>query len=108
MKSFIFALYVLLGLSAVKAQRPVEYTVSLPAPQTQTVEIGCRFQGLTESQLEVKLPVWRPGKYEVLDPAGTLYNFSATNLKGESLAVRKTEKSSWLIELAGASSVTLS
>ena len=107
MKFFIVGVCVLFGSFDVIAQAPIEYTVSLPAPQTQIVEIECLIQDLTESSLEVKLPVWRPGKYQVLDPAGTLYHFTAKNLKGESLRVRKTDKSSWQIDLAGASAARI-
>ncbi|MCS1411799.1 MAG: hypothetical protein M2R45_05001 [Verrucomicrobia subdivision 3 bacterium] len=85
------------------AQVSIDYTVSLPAPQTQTVEIRCRFSGLTGNILELKLPVWRPGKYQVLNPAGTLYNFRATDEDGKMLKSRKTDKSTWSILLGGSS-----
>jgi predicted metalloprotease with PDZ domain len=89
-------------------QRPIEYTVSLPSPQTQTVEIECRLFDLVGENLDLKLPVWRPGKYEVLDPAGTLYNFQASDGSGRSLLVKKTDKSTWRIHLDGSNEVVAS
>ena len=89
-------------------QRAVEYTVSLPFPQTQTVEIECRLFDLEGEALELKLPVWRPGKYEVLDPAGTLYSFKAISGEGKSLSVRKTDKSTWRVDLEGSVEVVVS
>jgi predicted metalloprotease with PDZ domain len=94
--------------SQVLGQRPIEYSVSLPSPQTQTVEIECRLFDLVGEALELKLPVWRPGKYEVLDPAGTLYNFQASDGEGKTLSVKKTDKSTWEIDLDGSNEVVAS
>ena len=99
---------IVFGGGQVLAQRPIEYLVSLPSPQTQTVEIECRLFDLVGETLELKLPVWRPGKYEVLDPAGTLYNFQVSDANGKSLSFKKMDKSTWRIDLNGSNEVVAS
>lgn len=96
----------IVSLSA--AEGFVEYWVKLPAPQTQTLEIEARFHGLEGKKLELMMPVWRPGKYEVLDPAGTLYGLRVHNGKGEPLEFEKTAKSTWSIALSGAQEAQVS
>lgn len=76
----------------------VEYTVSLPSPQTQTVEMSMTLRGIEAEIVEVALPVWRPGRYEVLDPAGTISQVRARSGRGRELAIEKVEKSVWVIQ----------
>lgn len=108
MKTVPLISFILVVALQVVAQRPAEYTVSLTAPQTQNVDIEYRLFDLEGENLEVKLPVWRPGKYEVLDPAGTVSLFKARNEKGQALPVRKTDKSTWRIDLNGSGRVIVS
>ena len=51
--------------------RPIEYTVSLEAPQTQTFQIRMLVRNVASRTLDVALPVWRQGKYAVINPAAT-------------------------------------
>lgn len=55
--------------------------------------------------LDVALPVWRQGKYAILDPAGTLSGVSAVNEIGQQLSVVKIDKTTWRIETQGAKDV---
>lgn len=94
----------ILALSAVAAPARaqastarVEYVIDLANPQTQTVDITLNIRGWPSDTLEVHLPVWRPGRYEVLDPAGTIRSISAKGNNSTPLAIEKYAKSSWRI-----------
>ncbi|MHC5003193.1 MAG: M61 family metallopeptidase [Planctomycetota bacterium] len=89
------------------APPPVEYTVRLDAPQTQMVGVSVRVSDVDEPELQLALPVWRPGRYQVLDPAGAVRDVTAASGDGRPLRVEKTGKSTWSIETAGADSVTV-
>lgn len=80
---------------------PVEYTVSLERPQTQMVEISMHLRRLDpeQSTLDVHLPTWRPGRYIISDPAGTVRNVRAFNNVGEPLDIEKMAKSTWQVQL---------
>ena len=54
-----------------------------------------------EDATDVMLPVWRPGKYQVLDPVGTLREIRATDASGAELPLTKTSKSTWRIDTSG-------
>ncbi|MCC6676853.1 MAG: M61 family metallopeptidase [Phycisphaerales bacterium] len=79
----------------------VEYTVRLDQPQTQMVDISMIVRGWEGGALEFHLPVWRPGRYVVLDLAGGVRDVRATGARGGSLAVEKLQKASWKIAEPG-------
>ncbi|MCH7571795.1 MAG: hypothetical protein IH891_02640, partial [Planctomycetes bacterium] len=84
---------------------PIVYTVSLPAPQTQMVDLSIRVPNVTGATIDFALPVWRPGRYVVLDPAGTVREVRATSDSGRSLEIEKIDKSTWRVTTGGASVV---
>ncbi len=86
---------------------PIEYTVSLNAPQTQMVDIRMVIRKVAGPMLDVAMPVWRPGRYEVLDPAGGVRDVRAVTSAGRSLPVVKTDKTTWHITTGGAEEVTV-
>jgi predicted metalloprotease with PDZ domain len=81
--------------------RPIEYTVFLTEPQTQTFQVTMLVRNVTVSALEVALPVWRQGRYAVLNPAGTVRSVTAGTTSGRPLAIRKTDKTTWKIATEG-------
>ncbi len=86
---------------------PIEYTVSLNAPQTQMVDIRMIIRKLDGPTVDVAMPVWRPGRYEVLNPAGGVRNVRAATSAGRSLPIVKTDKTTWRITTGGAEEVTV-
>jgi predicted metalloprotease with PDZ domain len=87
--------------------RPIEYTVSLEAPQTQTFQIRMLVRNVTSRTLDVALPVWRQGKYAVINPAATVRGVTATTTSNKPLAIHKTDKTTWRVETEGASEVLI-
>ncbi|HLQ77858.1 MAG TPA: hypothetical protein VK210_10910, partial [Terriglobia bacterium] len=81
--------------------RPIEYTVSFPAPQTQTVEIRMVIRGVDSASIDVALPVWRTGRYAVLNPAGTLNRVRAQRRSGAPLRISKLDKTTWRVLTEG-------
>src|SRR5215470_1847567 len=88
-------------------RRPIEYTVSLNAPQTQMVDVRMVIRNVAGPMIHVAMPVWRPGRYQVLDPAGGVRNVRAVTSAGHSLPVMKTDKTTWHITTGGAEEVTV-
>ncbi|VAX42670.1 Putative protease [hydrothermal vent metagenome] len=76
----------------------VEYTVSLHRAKSQMVDISMRVPNSDGVPIELHLPTWRPGKYVVLDPAGTIVSIEAFHADGQPLRIHKTAKSSWRVE----------
>jgi predicted metalloprotease with PDZ domain len=92
--------------------RDVRYVVGLRQPQTQMVEMEMRVRGPGD-ELVLHLPTWRPGRYQILDPAGTIRDVQALAVGSgaraaeRALEVRKTEKSTWRIAATGAAEVAI-
>lgn len=87
--------------------RTIRYTVDLAHPQTQNVEMSMTVRDVRSEALDVALPVWRPGRYVVLDPAGTISRVAAVSPSGQALPITKIDKSTWRITTLGASEITV-
>ena len=85
--------------------RPIEYIVSLLSPQTQTLEICMRVRNVATPHLDFALPVWRTGRYAILNPAGTVSRVRAQDVAGSSLAISKLDKTRWRVETHGSSEI---
>jgi len=88
----------------------IRYGLAMPRPASHLFEVTVTFSGLPSStkELLLQLPVWRPGRYLVLDFAGGVTRFAARTPGGEPLAWRKTDKSTWRVETRGAAEVCAS
>ena len=93
---------------------PIEYRVSFYSPQTQMVDIQMVIRKVAGPTLDVALPVWRPGRYEILNPAGGLRDVRAVQLPqrgmtsvGHPLPIVKTDKSTWQITTGGAEQIAV-
>lgn len=75
----------------------VEYVVDLKATRAQLVNIEMHVPEWDSEHLDVHMPVWRPGRYEVLDLAGGVRLFEAEDGAGRPLAWDKIEKATWRI-----------
>lgn len=94
-----------MSMTAMASTAPgrIEYIIDLDKPQTQTVSITMIVRGWKGDTLDVHLPVWRPGRYEVLDPAGTIREFAVLSGGNEKLPFEKVNKASWHIQTNGSS-----
>ncbi|MCA9279264.1 MAG: M61 family metallopeptidase [Phycisphaeraceae bacterium] len=89
----------------------VHYHVSLNKPQTQTCLITMQIRGIDTDTIDVIMPTWRPGRYEILDFAGTVRSFKAVGgvdtYDYKQLKYSKIRKSAWRIETNGAKEITV-
>lgn len=85
-----------------------EYSVDLNRARSQHVSIEMTLSGLDGGDVDLRLPVWRPGRYEVLDPAGTITSLQATDGSGRPLPVRKLDKSTWRVDPRGVEEISVS
>jgi predicted metalloprotease with PDZ domain len=95
------------GSSTAATTSPITYEIGFDRRNEQVVEISMRIAAWDQQHLDVHLPVWRPGRYEVLDVAGTVRTLGATDASGAALEVEKVAKSSWRIKTAGKGDVVV-
>ncbi len=101
-------LLLLLAAPSRGADDPIVYRVGLDRPQTQMVRIEMRIPDVRSDALTLHLPVWRPGRYEILDFASGVRNVSARDAStGDPRPVAKTEKSTWVVATGGADTIDI-
>jgi predicted metalloprotease with PDZ domain len=100
MAPFLLILAVMMPAAATACAQepPIEYVVRLHGAAAQIVQVTMIVRDVSGPTLDVALPVWRPGRYEVLDQAGTVRSLSARRGDGRPLGVDKIAKSTWRID----------
>ena len=90
-------LTVLLTFFQLKAQDTVAFKVEMPDPSKQLFQVQMDFNSEKAGHTDVKIPVWMPGYYQVLEYPEKISAFTATTAKGEKLKWEKAGKTSWRI-----------
>ena len=99
MKKIIFAsLSLFCALVGTSVHAEVQYQIKISNAAQHLAEVQINFPVVNEKSLDVQMPVWRTGRYEVLNLAKHVRQFVATDGKGKILAFTKTDKSTWKIE----------
>lgn len=91
------------------AQNPrITYELGMPKPSTHLFEVSITFDSLPldEDNLDLNLPVWRPGRYLVFDFASGIQEFNVFEESGMPLKWKKINKNTWHVELNGNKSAT--
>ena len=91
---------------AQRANEPIRYTVSFPAPQTHYAEVTAVVPA-AGPQVELMMAVWTPGSYLVREFSRNVEGVVATAPDGRALPVEKTDKNRWRITPGGATSITV-
>src|SRR5262245_51710760 len=66
-----------------------------------------RVRNVTGPTLEVALPVWRQGKYVVINPASSVRSVTAMNSAGQPLSIVKVDKTTWRIQTGGSPEIVI-
>lgn len=98
-------LALLLLVSASPALARVDYAIDLTAPEHHTGRVSIAFPRTEATHLDVKMPAWRTGRYNILPLANGVRGFTATDAAGRPLAWQKIDRSTWRIQLRGATPV---
>lgn len=83
------------------------YKISYSVPNRHYIDIECSIDNITLPQIEVQLPSWRPGRYELGNFAKNIQQFKVVNSKGETLQFKKLTKDKWLINTGGDALITI-
>jgi predicted metalloprotease with PDZ domain len=86
----------------------INYRISYSNPLTHLIDIEISIENITSSFLELQLPAWRPGRYELQNYAANIKQFRAINKNGKTLPFAKTSRNRWKIEQGNAEAVKIS
>jgi predicted metalloprotease with PDZ domain len=93
------------------AQQPavnISFTVSMPAPSSHKFHVVMQCKGLKKEMIELKMPMWMPGYYQIMNYPDKLSQFTATDSTGERLAWNKSSANSWKVETGGTDELNVS
>jgi predicted metalloprotease with PDZ domain len=85
----------------------MNYKISYTNPNRHFIDVECSIENISLPQIEVQLPSWRPGRYELGNFAKNIQQFRIVNSKGAALQYKKITKDKWLIETAGDSVIKI-
>jgi len=85
----------------------MNYKITYTNPTSQYIPIEAIINCKGKKEIEICLPAWRPGRYELGNFAKNIHGFSVFDDKGKKLPFVKTSKDSWLIKLNKTSSVKI-
>lgn len=86
----------------------MKYILSTERAAQHEISIEAIFNTSGEKEIQLCLPAWRPGRYELGNFAKNIISISAKGSSGEQLPMNKTSKDSWLIKTKEAKEVVVS
>jgi len=96
---FIFLLFSAMSNTAIaQTAKPVlQYVVSIPNPASHYyhVEFNCSRWG--QNTINVKMPKWMPGYYQIMNYAKSVENFSAQDNSKKSIPVKNLNENTWQV-----------
>ncbi|MEJ2913546.1 M61 family metallopeptidase [Pseudoalteromonas sp. C12FD-1] len=102
-----FVLSMLAAFCAAPALADVNYSLSITEPQHHLGNVSVEFPKSAQSHIDVKLPAWRTGRYEILNLANGVRYFAATDDNGKALKWEKINHSTWRVHLAEPTQVNI-
>lgn len=102
------ALPVFLLGAAPDAHADVDYQLRITDAAQHLAEVRATFPAVAGNTLNVQMPNWRTGRYQILNFANGVRQFKAVNATGDELAVSKTDKGTWQVATRPGDAVTVS
>ncbi|GGI94456.1 peptidase M61 [Shewanella hanedai] len=95
-------------LFSIPSLADVNYQIDLTQSQHHLAQVSVDFPLSKASELNVQLPVWRTGKYQVLPLADSIRYLSAKDANGAELPVSRTANGEWTVSLSQPTAVSIS
>ena len=90
------------------AYASVLVNINITQPQHHYAEVSIKYDEFNQEKVNFHLPTWRTGRYEILNLANGIREFSAKDGKGNSLKWQKVDKDTWQVENTLDKKVTIS
>ena len=75
----------------------MKYKVGISNPKDHFILLEAKIKTQNNASLELQLPAWRPGRYELANYAKNVRCFVVTNKEGKELPFQKISKDRWLV-----------
>ncbi|WP_138479926.1 M61 family metallopeptidase [Dyadobacter bucti] len=85
----------------------MHYNISVSDPQARLLLLTYTIPGIDSDYIEIQLPAWRPGRYEIQNFAKNIQFIDALSSTGEHLPLHKVTKDRWQVATAGQKEVQI-
>jgi predicted metalloprotease with PDZ domain len=85
----------------------MHYHISVTDPASHFLNITYTIPGVTTDLIEIQLPAWRPGRYEIQNFAKNIQFIEAISISGDKLPLRKISKDRWEVHTKGEKDVQI-
>ena len=78
--------------NSVKAQESIpvlHFNVSIPQSTTDAYHVEFYINGLDQDTLNLKMPKWMPGYYQIMNYTENIYNISSQDPEGHSIPIKR-------------------
>jgi len=100
-KILFFIVFFLAFAGAAFARPEFRYTLRVEHPERHSYHVLFQIEGIETPVLDLKMPAWMPGYYQLLDYASGLSGFSVKDGHGDSLAWERTDRRTWRVAVPG-------
>lgn len=101
------ALAAVLLTSASGAGAAVDYRIDLKSPERHSAIVSATYPAISGGSLDLIMPAWRTGRYQIMNLANGVSRFAATDAAGAKLSWAKVDKSTWRVANPGGGPVTV-
>ena len=95
-------------VTAADTAQPINYHFKTTDTAHHLGEVSITFPQVSTKVLELQLPVWRSGRYEILNLSNAISTFSAHHANGTTIHWEKTDKNTWKLLLNQPGAITVS
>ncbi len=85
----------------------MKYVISYTHPHQNSIDLQLVIENITQDVVLLKLPTWRPGRYQIQNFAKNIRKFQAFDAQNQPLYVKKIEKSTWQIDTKNSSQIRI-
>ena len=82
------------------AKPVLQYTVSMPLPASHYFHVDLYCSGWSNDSIELKMPKWMPGYYQLMNYGKAVENTSAKDNKGKGIAVKQINDNTWQLAVS--------
>ena len=85
----------------------MHYRVFYTNTSTQFIHFELTIEGISQDETFIRIPAWRPGRYELGNFAKNIRNWKAFDQNGRQLAAHKVERERWTVNTAGVKTLVI-
>lgn len=105
---FFACLWLIPAIVAAQALAPIQYTVSVPTPDTHTARVQARVPTDGKQSVDLMMAVWSPGYYVQENYARNVRQLTARSSDGKTLSVEQPTPNRWRVTTGGTRAILLS